>query len=59
MALLMLMTILSVRIWLLARNVTPEPGYQNTQTYAMGDQSYTVNDSFRRQMFTTVVQLRN
>ncbi|MEO8856807.1 MAG: PilW family protein [Burkholderiaceae bacterium] len=49
----------SVRIWLLARNVTPEPGYQNTQTYTMGDQSYTVNDGFRRQMFTTVVQLRN
>lgn len=49
----------SVRIWLLARNSTPEPGYTNTTTYAMGDQSFTPNDGFRRQLFTTVVQLRN
>lgn len=49
----------SVRIWLLARNAVAEPGYSNTTTYAMGDQSYTVADSFRRQMFSTVVQLRN
>jgi hypothetical protein len=49
----------SVRIWLLARNTTAEPGYANTSTYVMGDQSYTVNDGFRRQLFATVVQLRN
>jgi type IV pilus assembly protein PilW len=49
----------SVRLWLLARNSTAEPGYKNTQTYTMGNQSYTVNDGFRRQLFTTVVSLRN
>lgn len=49
----------SVRIWLLARNATPEPGYANTNTYAMGNQNYVVNDNFRRQLFSTVVQLRN
>ena len=49
----------SVRIWLLAVNSTPEPGYANTQTYLMGDQSYTPGGNFRRQLFTTVVQLRN
>jgi type IV pilus assembly protein PilW len=49
----------SIRLWLLARNSVAEPGYQNTQTYAMGNQSYTVNDGFRRQLFTTVVSLRN
>lgn len=49
----------SVRIWLLARNATPEPGYVNNQTYQMGSQAYTVNDNFRRQLFSTVVQLRN
>ena len=49
----------SVRIWLLARNAQAENGYANTGTYTMGDQAYTVNDSFRRQLFTTVVQLRN
>lgn len=49
----------SVRIWLLARNAAEEPGYANTSSYVMGDQTYTVNDSFRRQLFTSVVQLRN
>lgn len=49
----------SVRVWLLARNAQAENGYANTNTYTMGDQAYTVNDSFRRQLFTTVVQLRN
>lgn len=49
----------SVRIWLLVRSTAPEPGYVNTTSYVMGDQTYTVNDSFRRQLFTAVVQLRN
>lgn len=49
----------SVRIWLLARTARAENGYSNTTSYVMGDQTYTVNDSFRRQLFTTVVQLRN
>ena len=49
----------SVRIWLLARNAKPEPGYTNTNTYGMGDQNVVANDGFRRQLFTTVVQLRN
>ena len=49
----------AVRIWLLARNSVPEPGYVNTTTYVMGDQDITVNDNFRRQLLTSVVQLRN
>lgn len=49
----------SVRIWLLARSVSPEPGYSNTTTYAMGDLNFTAADGFRRQLFSTVVQLRN
>jgi len=49
----------SARIWLLARNARTENGYSNTNSYFMGDQTYTVNDSFRRQLFTAVVQLRN
>ena len=50
----------SVRIWLLARNSKPETGYTNTTPYTMGDITYTApGDSFRRQQFTTVVQLRN
>lgn len=52
----------SVRIWLLARNEAPEPGYVNSNVYVMGDQTYDysqINDSYRRQVFSTVVQLRN
>lgn len=48
-----------VRIWLLSRNSKAETGYSNTSSYVMGDQTYTVNDSFRRQVFTSVIQLRN
>ena len=44
---------------LLARNAVGEPGYVNTTTYVMGDQDITVNDNFRRQLFTSVIQLRN
>ena len=50
----------SVRIWLLARNSTPEPGYVNSNSYVLGDQvAFVPNDGFRRQLFETVVQLRN
>jgi type IV pilus assembly protein PilW len=49
----------SVQIWLLARNSVTEPGYSNTQTYAMGNVSLTKADGYRRQLFSTVVQLRN
>lgn len=55
----------SVRIWLLARNGNAETGdnYSNTTSYVMGDVTYTptvgANDKFRRQLYTTTVQLRN
>jgi len=49
----------SVRLWLLARNSTKEPTYTNSTTYAMGTSSSTVSDNYRRQLFNTVVQLRN
>jgi len=49
----------AVRIWLLARNRKVEAGYTNNQVYNLGDDSYAVNDGFRRQVFTSVVHLRN
>lgn len=49
----------SVRIWILVRSSKPEPGYINTSTYTLGDRTITVNDSYRREVFSTVVQLRN
>lgn len=49
----------SVQISLLLRGTTPEPGYRNTTTYTLGDQTIAVNDGYRRVVFGTVVQLRN
>lgn len=51
----------AVRVWLLARNVAPDKqGYTNTNTYAMGDQNLAAaNDGYRRQLFTSTIQLRN
>ena len=55
----------SVRIWFLARNENAETGdnYSNTTSYVMGDVNYTptvgANDKFRRQLYTTTIQLRN
>lgn len=52
----------AVRVWLLARNESPEPGYVNNNVYVMGDQTYDYSgtaDNYRRQVFSTVVQLRN
>ena len=51
--------IVSVRIWLLVRATAVEPKYTNSSTYVLGDKTVTVNDGFRRQVFSTVVQLRN
>ena len=48
-----------VQIWLLVRGTLPEPGYVNTSTYTMGDKTVTVNDGYRRQLFSAVVHLRN
>ncbi|HTJ96676.1 MAG TPA: PilW family protein [Rhodocyclaceae bacterium] len=50
----------SVRLWILVRNKTAETGYTNTNTYKMGDAAaFTPNDSFRRELYTAVVDLRN
>ena len=51
----------SVRIWLLARNSKKETGYTNTTNYPMGNITTfpLANDNYRRQLFTSVVQLRN
>jgi type IV pilus assembly protein PilW len=49
----------SVRVWILARTATAEPGYTNTNTYSMGDVNYTVNDGFRRNVRSAVIHVRN
>jgi type IV pilus assembly protein PilW len=49
----------AVQIWLLVRGTLPEPGYTNTNTYTLGDRTVTVNDGYRREVMSAVVNLRN
>lgn len=53
--------VIAARIWLLMRAECPDTGYINTNTYTMGNIAggYTPNDSYRRQLFTSTVSLRN
>jgi hypothetical protein len=50
--------VVAVRLWLLARSSDAEPGYGNTSTYTMGDQTVTASDGYQRQVFPLVVQIR-
>lgn len=55
----------SVRVWILARNSTSERSeqYSNVASQVMGDVTYVptvgTNDQFRRQLYTTTINLRN
>jgi hypothetical protein len=51
--------VVTVRIWLLVRSECAETGYSDTATYTMGDVDYVVADSFRRQLYSSVVMIRN
>jgi len=51
--------VIAARIWVLTRGECPETGYTNINTYAMGDENYTPNDGYRRQLYTMTVRLRN
>lgn len=49
----------TVRIWLLVRAECAERGFADGLTYTLGDQVFTPNDSFRRQLYSSVVMVRN
>jgi len=51
--------VVTARIWLLARSECAESGFADTRTYTFGDQIYTPADSFRRQLYSSVVMIRN
>jgi len=51
--------ILSVKIYVLARNILPDNKYTNTNSYQLGDQTYTFNDNYRRLLFSSTVTLYN
>jgi len=52
--------VVAVRLWVLVRSECPETGYNNNAQYTMGDTPpFTKNDSYRRQLYSTTVALRN
>lgn len=54
--------VVAVRIWLVARNLTPSTDYQDGNTYSLGEVEYEVPDEYRshkRQVYSTTVHLRN
>jgi hypothetical protein len=51
--------VVTVRIWLLVRSECAETGYIDKRTIVMGDDNYVVDDSFRRQLYSSVVMIRN
>lgn len=53
--------VVTVRLWVLVRADCPTNGFTNTKTYSMGDITYDPNpdDGFKRQLYSTVVAVRN
>lgn len=52
--------VIAVRLWLLVRAECSETGYTNSNPYDMGNlPTFTPNDGYRRQLYTTTVMLRN
>lgn len=51
--------ILSVKVYVLARNIFPDNQYTNTNTYQLGAQSFTFNDNYRRLLFSSTITLYN
>lgn len=51
--------ILSVKIYVLARAIRPDNKYENKNTYKLGGFDYTVNDNYRRLLFTSTITLYN
>ncbi len=53
-------TVISVRVWVLARAECPDPTYTNETVYNYADRvNYKPADHFRRQLYSTTISLRN
>ncbi|MDO6487946.1 PilW family protein [Colwellia sp. 6_MG-2023] len=51
--------IISVKVYVLARSILEDKKYTNTNTYKLGNLTYTVNDNYRRLLFSSTVTLYN
>ena len=59
-------SIVVVRVWVMARNLEPSPGYQDANTYRLGDGASAVAfqaevgfESHKRQVYSTTVRVNN
>lgn len=56
-------TIVSARVWVMARAECPDPTYTNDVTYTYADKvggaAFVPNDHFRRQLYSATIALRN
>ena len=52
-------SILAIKMFVLTRNIMPDSKYTNTNTYQLGDLSFTANDNYRRLLFSSTVTLYN
>ena len=51
--------IISVKVYVLARSIQPDNKYENTNTYQLGDFTFTADDNYRRLLFSSTVTLYN
>ncbi len=51
--------VVTAQFWLLLRSECSETGFKDTRSYTMGNQVYTPDDGFHRQLYSSVVALRN
>jgi type IV pilus assembly protein PilW len=51
--------IIAVKIFVLARNISPDVKYTKNNTYQLGDLPVTFNDNYRRLLFSSTVTLYN
>ena len=52
-------SVIAARVWILARSECPEAGHTDDRTYQMGNDDYSENDNYRRQLYVSTVRLRN
>lgn len=51
--------VLAVKVYVLARSILPDLKYDNTSTYQLGNLAITVDDNYRRLLFSSTITLYN
>jgi type IV pilus assembly protein PilW len=52
--------VVTARIYLLARNIEPSPGYTDTKSYTLGGQAIAAaNDAYRRHVYNGLIRIAN